>query len=168
MQHEVWRIYRENKVNPLSSCLPMLLQIPVFFALYIMLRSAVELRYSTFLWVGDLSQPENLFASVLPIPINILPILMAATTIWQSKLTPSMGDPMQQKMMTWMMPLMMLFFFYSMPAGLSLYWAVSTLLAILQLIWQKRSGAGASATPPSSATADADDMTRQMKRRLER
>jgi YidC/Oxa1 family membrane protein insertase len=168
MQHEVWRIYRENKVNPLSSCLPMLLQIPVFFALYIMLRSAVELRFAPFLWIADLSQPENLFAGVLPIPINILPLLMAATTIWQSKLTPSMGDPMQQKMMTWMMPLMMLFLFYSMPAGLSLYWTVSTLLAILQLIWQQRSGAGATPVTPSPATAEADDMTRQMKRRLGR
>jgi len=167
MQQEVWKVYRENKVNPFSSCLPMLVQLPVFYALYSVLRSAVELRFASFLWVADLSQPENLFASSLPLPLNILPLLMAATTVWQSKLTPSMGDPAQQKMMTWMMPLMMLFFFYAMPSALSLYWTVSTLLAVIQLAMQQRGGntPGDGLTP---AATPAESMTRQMKRRLER
>ena len=166
LQQEIWKVYRENKVNPFSSCLPMLVQLPVFIALYTVLRSAVELRFAPFLWVLDLSEPENLFAGISPIPINILPLVMAAVTIVQSKLTPAMGDPMQQKMMTWMMPLMMLFFFYSMPSALSLYWTVSTILAIGQLWWQQR-------TPKTEAAAigagaDTEKMTRQMRRRMER
>jgi YidC/Oxa1 family membrane protein insertase len=165
LQHEIWRVYKEHKVNPFSSCLPMLVQIPVFIALYTVLRSAVELRFAPFLWVADLSEPENLFAGVLPFSLNILPLAMAAVTIVQSKLTPAMGDPMQQKMMTWMMPLMMLFFFYSMPAALSLYWTISTILAIAQLWWQQR-------TPRTEAEAilvpEPEKMTRQMRRRMER
>lgn len=169
LQQEIWKTYRENKVNPLSSCLPMLVQLPVFIALYTVLRSAVELRYAPFLWVADLSEPENLFAAVLPVPLNILPLLMAATTVWQSKLTPAMGDPMQQKLMTWMMPLMMLYFFYSMPAALSLYWTVSTLLAIVQLRWQQRAASPATADGPASPAAGAQEgLTRQMRRRLGR
>jgi YidC/Oxa1 family membrane protein insertase len=169
LQHEIWRVYKENKVNPFSSCLPMLVQIPVFIALYTVLRSAVELRFAPFLWVTDLSEPENLFAGMIPFApqyvLNILPIVMAAVTIIQSKLTPAMGDPMQQKMMTWMMPLMMLFFFYSMPAALSLYWTISTILAIVQLWWQQR-------TPPNEGvvvvTPEPETVTRQMRRRMER
>lgn len=175
LQQETWKVYRENKVNPLSSCLPMLVQIPIFIALYTVLRSAVDLRFASFIWVRDLSQPENLFASILPIPLNILPLLMAATTVMQSKLTPSMGDPAQQKMLTWMMPLMMLFFFYSMPAALSLYWTVSTLLAIFQLFTQQRGGLlamvkGATSAPATAAgtASGADGMTRQMRRRMGR
>ena len=169
LQQEIWKVYRENKVNPFSSCLPMLVQLPVFIALYTVLRSAVELRFASFVWVADLSEPENLFAGILPFApnfaLNILPLVMAAVTILQSKLTPAMGDPAQQKMMTWMMPLMMLFFFYSMPAALSLYWTVSTMLAILQLWLQQR-------TPKSeiaaAAVAEPEKMTRQMRRRMER
>jgi len=165
LQQEIWKVYRENKVNPFSSCLPMLVQLPVFIALYTVLRSAVELRFAPFLWVADLSEPENLFAGVLPFSLNILPLVMAAVTIVQSKLTPAMGDPAQQKMMTWMMPLMMLFFFYSMPAALSLYWTVSTILAIAQLWWQQH-------TPKAEAAmvgaAEPEKMTRQMRRRMER
>ncbi len=164
MQQEIWAVYRAHKVNPLSSCLPMLVQLPVFIALYTVLRSAVELRFAPFLWVADLSEPENLLAGILPISLNILPLVMAAVTIWQSKLTPAMGDPTQQKMMTWMMPLMMLFFFYSMPAALSLYWTVSTLLAILQLWLQQRTPK----TEAALAAAEPEKLTRQQRRRLER
>jgi len=165
LQQEIWKVYREHKVNPLSSCLPMLVQLPVFIALYTVLRSAVELRFAPFLWVVDLSEPENLFAGILPVSLNILPLVMAGVTILQSKLTPAMGDPAQQKMMTWMMPLMMLFFFYSMPAALSLYWTVSTILAIVQLWWQQRTPHAAAATV---APADPEKVTRQMRRRMER
>ena len=166
LQQETWRLYREHKVNQLSSCLPMLVQIPVFIALYTVLRSAVELRFAPFLWVKDLSEPENLFAHVLPLPLNVLPLLMASVTIWQSKLTPSMGDPMQQKLMTWMMPLMMLFFLYGMPAALSLYWTVSTLLAIVQMKWQLRSGLAAETA--AAPAAPAEHLTRQQRRLQER
>lgn len=141
MQQETWAVYRENKVNPMSSCLPMLIQIPVFIALFTVLRSAVELRYAPFLWIGDLSEPENLFAGLLPIPLNILPILMSATMALQSYLTPSAGDPQQQKMMMIMMPVMMLFMFYSFPSALSLYWTVSQVLSIVQMWMMRRKSA---------------------------
>jgi YidC/Oxa1 family membrane protein insertase len=170
IQQETWRIYRENKVNPLSSCLPMLVQLPVFFALFTVLRSAVELRFAPFLWIGDLSEPENLFAGMIPFigAINILPVLMAGTMGIQSYLTPSTGDPMQQKMMTIMMPAMMLVMFYTMPAALSLYWTVSQGISILQMLLQryrdkiKRDGEGAIVVEPP------DTATRQMRRRQAR
>ena len=141
MQQETWALYRENKVNPMSSCLPMLIQIPVFIALFTVLRSAVELRYAPFLWIADLSEPENLLAGVLPMPLNILPFLMSATMALQSYLTPSTGDPQQQKMMMIMMPIMMLFMFYSFPSALSLYWTVSQVLSIVQMLMIRRSTA---------------------------
>lgn len=133
LQQETFRLYREHKVNPFSSCLPMLVQIPIFIALFTVLRAAVELRFAPFLWIADLSQPENLLAGVLPVPLNILPILTAVTMGLQTHLSPSTGDPAQKKMMTWMMPIMLLFMFYSMPSALCLYWTVSQALSILQM-----------------------------------
>jgi YidC/Oxa1 family membrane protein insertase len=162
MQQETWAIYRENKVNPMSSCLPMLIQIPVFIALFTVLRSAVELRYAPFLWIADLSEPENLFAGVLPFAINILPVLMAATMALQSYLTPSMGDPQQQKMMMIMMPIMMLFMFYSFPSALSLYWTVSQVLSIVQMLMMRRKSAH-TGNPDGGVTVDST-MTRQQRR----
>lgn len=161
IQQETWAIYRENKVNPMSSCLPMLIQIPVFIALFTVLRSAVELRYAPFLWIADLSEPENLFAGLLPIPLNILPILMSGTMALQSYLTPSVGDPQQQKMMMVMMPVMMLFMFYSFPAALSLYWTVSQVLSIVQMWMMRRKSA--QKAEASGMTLEAP-MTRQQRR----
>jgi YidC/Oxa1 family membrane protein insertase len=138
-QQEVMKFYKENKVNPMGGCLPMVVQIPVFIALFTVLRNAIELRYSGFLWISDLSQPENLFAGSIPYigSLNILPLLMSASMIWQQKLsTPATAatpeQQQQQKMMMFMMPIMMLFFFYSMPSGLVLYWTTSNLLMIGQ------------------------------------
>ena len=148
MQQETFALYREHKVNPMSSCLPMLIQIPVFIALFNVLRSAVELRYAPFLWIGDLSQPEGLFASWFPFGgLNILPILMAATMALQSALTPSGGDPKQQRMMIVMMPLMMLFMFYSFPSALSLYWTLSQVVSIVQMWLIRRSTRRAAGMP---------------------
>ena len=138
LQQETMKLYREKKVNPMGGCLPMFVQIPVFIALYTVLRNAIELRYAGFLWISDLSAPENLFAGAVPIvgSLNILPLVMAGSMIWQQKLTPQPAatpeQMQQQKMMTFMMPLMMLFFFYKMPSGLVLYWTTSNLLMILQ------------------------------------
>jgi YidC/Oxa1 family membrane protein insertase len=141
-QAETMRLYAENHVNPLSSCLPMLIQLPVFIALFTVLRSSVELRFAPWLWVADLSAPEGLFKEWFPFGgLNILPVAMAATMTLQSLLTPSAGDPKQQRMMAVMMPVMMLVMFYSMPAALCLYWSVSQALAILGLWWARRSGA---------------------------
>ena len=138
LQQETWQLYREKKVNPMSSCLPMLIQIPVFIALFNVLRSAVELRYAPFLWIADLSEPEALFASWFPFGgLNILPILMAVSTALQSAFTPSAGDKKQQQMMMIMMPAMMLVMFYSFPSALSLYWFLSNLFSIVQM-WMIR------------------------------
>jgi YidC/Oxa1 family membrane protein insertase len=139
MQQETMKFYKENKVNPMGGCLPMFVQIPVFIALFVVLRSAIELRFSKFLWISDLSEPENLLAGMIPIvgSLNILPLLMSATMVWQQKLTPAAGDPQQQKMMAIMMPIMMLFFFYTMPSGLVLYWTTSNLIMIVQMLIKK-------------------------------
>lgn len=165
LQQETWAIYRENKVNPMSSCLPMLIQIPVFIALFTVLRSAVELRYAPFLWISDLSEPENLFAGILPIPLNILPILMSGTMALQSYLTPSAGDPQQQKMMMVMMPIMMLFMFYSFPSALSLYWTVSQAVSIVQMWMMRRKSA--QKAEAAAVTVDAP-LTRQQRRQADR
>jgi YidC/Oxa1 family membrane protein insertase len=139
MQQETMMLYKAHGVNPLSGCLPMLVQIPVFFALYVVLRSAVELRYAEFLWIRDLCEPENLLAGRIPLlgSLNILPFLMTATMVWQQKLTPSTADDMQQKIMLGF-SIAMMFMFYNLPSALLLYWTVSQGLSIAQLYMQHR------------------------------
>ncbi|MCF7817169.1 MAG: membrane protein insertase YidC [Kiritimatiellales bacterium] len=138
LQQETMKLYKEKKVNPMGGCLPMFVQIPVFIALFTVLRNAIELRYASFLWISDLSAPENLFAGQIPYigSLNILPLLMSASMMLQQKLTPQVASTpeqqQQQKMMMFMMPIMMLFFFYKMPSGLVLYWTTSNLLMIVQ------------------------------------
>lgn len=145
MQEETMALYRKHKVNPVSGCLPMLIQIPVFIALFIVLRSAIELRFAPFLWIQDLSSPERLFADILPIPLNILPIFMAVTQAWQQALMPA-ADANQQKMMLFFMPALMLVMFYMMPSALVLYWSANQCIVIVQqLITKKRSAAKAAA-----------------------
>jgi YidC/Oxa1 family membrane protein insertase len=168
LQQETWQLYRENKVNPLSSCLPRLVQIPVFIALFTVLRSAVELRYAPFLWISDLSEPEALFASWFPFGgLNILPLLMAGLTMLQSAFTPS-GDNAHQRMMMIMMPLMMLFMFYSFPSALSLYWTLSTALGVAQAWWIKKRYGAPAARGGSGSVLEPDSVempvTRQMRR----
>jgi YidC/Oxa1 family membrane protein insertase len=163
LQQETWNLYRENKVNPMASCLPMLVQIPVFIALFTVLRSAVELRYAPFLWIADLSEPENLFPGIFPFGgLNILPILMAVTMGLQSALTPSTGDKQQQCMTMVMMPIMMLVMFYSFPSALSLYWTLSQVLSIVQMWYIRKRYTPA----PVAASCDTIDVpvTRQMRR----
>lgn len=140
MQQEIMAIYKEHKINPLSGCLPMLIQIPVFIALFVVLRSAIELRFASFLWISDLSEPENLFPGLLPfgLPLNILPILMALTMYLQMKLSPSTGDPVQQKIMAVLMPAMMLIFLYNFASGLALYWTTQNVLMIVQQLLMRR------------------------------
>ena len=167
LQMETMQLYREHKVNPFASCLPLLLQIPVFFALFVVLRGAIELRFASFLWIKDLSQPEALFASWFPFGgLNILPILMAATMALQSALTPSSGDKSQQRMMMVFMPIMMLVMFYNFASALSLYWTLSQVISIGQTWWiRKKYGAPAKAAD-GVVVPDAVEMpqTRQMRR----
>jgi YidC/Oxa1 family membrane protein insertase len=136
-QQAMMALYKEHKVNPMMGCLPMLVQIPVFIALFYVLRSAIELRFAHFLWVRDLSEPEMLWAGVLGFPLNILPLVMAGTTLWQQRLTPTTGDPAQQKIMMFM-PLLMLVFLYNFASGLVLYWTTNNVLMIIQQLLQKR------------------------------
>lgn len=164
LQQETWALYREAKVNPMSSCLPMLIQIPVFIALFNVLRSAVELRYAPFLWIADLSEPEGLFAAYLPFGgLNILPILMALTTGLQSAFTPSAGDKSQQRMMMVFMPIMMLVMFYSFPSALSLYWFLSNLFSIGQM-WLIRRQTAKRTDVLVPEVIDPPQPTRQMRR----
>lgn len=122
--HEaMMKIYQEEKINPLGGCLPIVVQIPVFIALYWVLLSAVELRQAPFaLWITDLSEPD---------PYYILPIVMAATMFIQQKLSPTPPDPVQAKVMM-IMPIAFSIFFFFFPAGLVLYWLVNNVLSILQ------------------------------------
>ena len=135
-QQEMMRIYKEHKINPMGGCLPMLIQIPVFFALFVVLRGAIELRFSSFLWIRDLSTPENLFLDQIGFGINILPIFMGVTMWWQQRMTPA-SDAQQQKMMM-MMPILFTVLFYSFPSGLSLYWSMNQVMMIVQLAWMRR------------------------------
>ena len=166
-QQEMMRIYQEHHVNPLASCLPMLIQLPIFIALFTVLRSSVELRYASFLWISDLSEPENCFKETLGFGINFLPIAMAVTMTLQSRMTPSTGDAKQQRMMTVMMPVMMLVMCYQFASALGLYWTVSQALAIFTM-WRARRKGGAGAAP--KAGADGVEVipppreTRQMRR----
>ena len=163
LQQETWQLYRDKKVNPASSCLPMLIQIPVFIALFNVLRSAVELRYAPFLWIADLSEPEALFAGWFPFGgLNVLPVAMAATTALQSYFTPSGGDRRQQRMMMVMMPAMMLVMFYSFPSALSLYWFLSNVFSIAQM-WLIRRQAAAKSGVLEPEVID-PPQTRQMRR----
>lgn len=125
-------MFKENKVSQLGGCLPMLFQIPVFFALFNTFRNAVELRHAGFLWAFDLSMPDTLFFSPDFLPIRPLAILMGATMYWQQKITPS-PDPNQAKMMN-MMTLFFMVLFYGMPSALTLYMTVNYVLGITQTI----------------------------------
>lgn len=136
MNAEMMKLYKEHKVNPFSGCLPMVVQIPVFFALFTMLRSAVELRGARFLWIKDLSQPDTIL-TLGGLPLNPLPLVMVGSMIWQQKITPTTGDPQQAKMMMFM-PLMMLLFFYNASSGLALYWTVQQFLSIAQQYYTMR------------------------------
>lgn len=170
LQQEQMRLYSENHVNPLSGCLPMLLQLPVFVALFTVLRSAVELRYAPWLWIADLSEPENCFRETIGFGVNFLPIAMAVTMTLQSRLTPSAGDAQQQKMMTVMMPVMMLVMCYNFASALGLYWSVSQALAIAGMLWARRGAGktGGDSGQPGVTVEPPGRETRQMRRERER
>lgn len=124
MNQEISGLYKEHKVNPASGCLPLLVQMPFLWAFYQMLSQANELRHARFYWLHDLSAPDHLL---------VLPILIVLTTLLMQKLTPQAGvSKEQQRMMNLMMPLMLGFFSYSVASGLGIYWAVGTIVGIVQ------------------------------------
>lgn len=130
---ETMGLYRKYGINPLGGCLPMFIQIPIFFGFYRMLQYAVELRGQGFLWVDDLSQPDTLthLAFLGGIPLNILPIVMAISSFLQIKMTPKTGDAMQQKIIMFM-PFMFFFFCYNFASALALYWTTQNIFSIGQ------------------------------------
>lgn len=143
LNREIMEIYKKYKVNPLGGCLPMLLQMPVFFALYQVLMKSIELRGANFLWICDLSQPDRLIGNLPMFPgeLNILPLLMAIAMFLQQKFSmptrtsgSGASDQMvqQQKMMMFMMPVLFGILFYKLPSGLVLYWFVNTILTMFE------------------------------------
>jgi YidC/Oxa1 family membrane protein insertase len=123
LQQAMMELYKKEKINPMGGCLPILVQIPVFISLYWVLQGSVELRQAPFvLWITDLSAPD---------PYYVLPIVMAATMILQTRLNPTPPDPIQAKVMM-IMPVVFSIFFFFFPAGLVLYWLVNNILSILQ------------------------------------
>jgi YidC/Oxa1 family membrane protein insertase len=135
LNREMMDIYKRKGVNPLGGCLPMVIQIPVFFALYKVLMAAIEFRHAPFfLWINDLAAPEDLWSFAVAgytIPIRILPLIMGITQVIQQKMTPTTADPIQEKMMLFM-PIFFTFLFWGFPAGLVLYWLVNNVLSIAQ------------------------------------
>ena len=139
MNQEVMGLYKTYKVNPASGCLPLLVQMPIFFALYRMLYQAIELRHAPFIgWISDLSAPDRLFEFNFAIPmmqepygLPMLTLLMGASFLLQQKMTPTAGDPMQAKMMM-LMPIFMTVIFINFPAGLVLYMFVNNIISMGQ------------------------------------
>jgi YidC/Oxa1 family membrane protein insertase len=138
-------LYKKEGINPMGGCLPLLLQLPIFYGLYNALSEMPELRNQSFLWIKDLSLPDTVatFRSALPLlgyrigeqgftDINVLPFVMTATTLLQSRLTSGDQTAQQGKMMTYLFPIMFFFIFWNMPSGLVLYWTIQNILTIGQ------------------------------------
>ena len=129
MNKAVMALYKDNKVNPAGGCLPMVLQMPLFFALYAVLFNAIDLRQAPFVaWIHDLSAPDHV-ATIYGLPIRVLPLIMAGTGFVQQRLTPT---PPQQATTMYLMNFFMLFIFYGLPSGLVFYWTVMNLYTALQ------------------------------------
>ena len=136
LNKETMKLYKDHGINPLGGCLPMLLQLPLLAALFIVFRSTIQLRGASFIpgWINDLSRPDTLFTLPFSLPLygdqfNLLPILMAGSMIFQSKMT--MQDP-KQKAMVYIMPIFMLLLFNQFPSGLNLYYTLFNVLTIIQ------------------------------------
>jgi len=140
LNQEMMKLYKEHGVNPMGGCLPMLLQMPLLYALFIVFRSTIELRGAEFIWwIKDLSQPDTVFTLPFSLPlyganVNILPLIMGVTMIIQQRMT-SGASTQQQKMMMWFMPIIFLLIFNNFPSGLNLYYALFNIMTIIQQKW---------------------------------
>ena len=134
LNQEMMQLYRTHKANPMGGCLPMLAQLPIFYALYVVLMYSIELRQAPFIfWIKDLADYD---------PYFITPVLMGVTMFFQQKMSPTVGDPTQAKMML-MMPVIFTVMFIYFPVGLVIYWMVNNLLTIAQQYFiKKRMAAG--------------------------
>lgn len=164
LQQEMMAIYKTERLNPLAGCLPILLQIPIFYALYKTLLISIEMRHQPFvLWLNDLSAPDpltplNLFGLIAwqppaVIALGVLPILLGVTMYVQQKLSPATMDPVQQQVFA-LMPWIFMFFMAPFAAGLQLYWTVNNLVSIAQQLYMNRKYP-APATPPGAMVVDA-------------
>ena len=145
LNKEIMGLYKKHKVNPLGGCLPLLLQMPVFIALYNVLMSAIEMRKANFVWwINDLSSADTV-AVVSGFSIHMLPLIMGISMFWQQKMTPT--DP-RQAAMTYFMPILMVLFFYSLPSGLVLYWTANNFMTIAQQYMMQRSEKGKQTVEP--------------------
>jgi YidC/Oxa1 family membrane protein insertase len=138
LQAETLKLFKENQINPVMGCLPIFIQIPIFFGLYYMLRTASDLRFAHFLWIKDLSLPDTI-TRIGIFPLNILPLLMGLTMFWQMHITPMPTTDGMQKMIFKFMPAIFLLCCYNFPSGLVLYWTVQNLLTIAQQFTMSRS-----------------------------
>jgi len=136
-QTEVMELYKKHKINPAAGCFPLLIQMPILFAFYAMLRTSSELRFASFLWIHDLSLPDTV-AHIGGIPINILPVLMAVSQLIQMRLMPAPNMDETQRRIMQFMPLMMMGIFYTLPSGLVLYYTCSNILTSLQQVLTRR------------------------------
>ena len=138
MSSEQMKLYKEHGVNPMGGCLPLLLQMPILIALFTVFRTTIELRHAPFIWwITDLSAPDTIYTLPFFIPlygrhVNVLPIIMALSTILQQKLSGSTSSNPQQKMMMYLMPIMFFFMFNQFPSGLNLYYTLFNVLTVLQ------------------------------------
>lgn len=163
MNEETMKLYRDYGVNPITGCFPMLLQIPIFLGFYSMLGSAIQLRNSSFLWVHDLSQPDVL-THVAGFPINLLPLVMAGSMVWQMAISPKSGDAMQQRMM-YFMPIVFLAFAYNYASGLALYWTTQNIFSIVQLYLTRNKPLPTLEKRSVVAKRESDAMKKKKKRR---
>ncbi|HEX7401073.1 MAG TPA: membrane protein insertase YidC [candidate division Zixibacteria bacterium] len=140
LNQETMKLYKSSGVNPLGGCLPLLFQMPIFYALFVVFRSTIELRGASFaFWLTDLSQKD---------PYYILPIIMSGTMFWQQKIT--IKDP-KQAMLVYFMPIMFFFFFYNFPAGLTLYWTMFNIMSLIETYYFKHKGLTPSAVSAQPA-----------------
>jgi YidC/Oxa1 family membrane protein insertase len=149
MNKQLMLLYQKHKVNPLGGCLPIIVQMPVLFALYFSLMFAIDLRMAPFVsWIHDLSAPDTV-AHVMGFPIHVLPIVMTVVSVLQARSTPT--DP-RQAAMTTLMPIFLLVFFYNMPSGLVLYWTVTNLGTWAQQLIVNRGDATSAPQPAGTGT----------------
>ncbi len=137
LNEKIAELYKKEGVNPLGGCFPILFQVPVFFALYRVLSTSVELKDATFLWIRDLTQPDTLFKMSIPfLPnnFNLLPIIMTIIQLIQMKLSSmkTTANPQQNAMNTYLLPIVFLFIFWGMPSGLVLYWTIQNVYSIIE------------------------------------
>ena len=134
MNQEIWDLQRKEGANPVSGCLPLLLQLPFLYAFYSMLSNAIELRHASWLWIHDLSSPD---------PLHILPVLTVATMLLMTRLTPQVGmDPTQRMMMNTLSPIMFGFFTWAVASGLAVYWTVGNIIGAIQQYAMNRTHLG--------------------------